>query len=221
MTTESDFWWPTNIINGVNDPLNWIILGDSGAGKTTLAEDLALKTSDSFMNRPVPYEDWLSDLCINFGPLIPQTPDLSSLAAKWSTLDSLERSLEKKNKTILNIYDGVNKDLKDLLMVWMSMSHRYKRLRAKILLTPEEFSKYKSAFCDASKMVDHAFSIYWSTSNLYYLGKRLLKFPSLDSSKKLTSQQKDFERLFKKKGNKLKTPKELLEWIHLSNSLIY
>lgn len=99
-------------------------------------------------------------------------------AALTSWLDGLERRLSAQGQTVYFAYDhldriglGNPKTRKQyagaLLGLWMSLSDRYRRLRAKIFIREDLFEEGQSAVTDVTKLKNRSIQFRWDDESLY------------------------------------------------------
>ncbi|HVV86738.1 MAG TPA: hypothetical protein VHE35_26955 [Kofleriaceae bacterium] len=109
------------------------------------------------------------------------------LAAVIAALDVVDRTLEKSSTYLFASYDHLDRLgaltatrnarqrlVRSLLALWLSLSSRYRRLRAKIFLRPDLLEEAERAFPDASKLRARSVSLEWDVSALYMLAVRHL-----------------------------------------------
>lgn len=95
-----------------------------------------------------------------------------------NALDDAERRLHETGTTIFAIYDHLDrigafdpnvrrKYVSSLLALWLSLSNRYTRLRAKIFVREDLFRVGELGFPDATKLRPRSVSLDWETSSLY------------------------------------------------------
>jgi hypothetical protein len=95
-------------------------------------------------------------------------------------LDQLESSLAAQDQTLVVTYDHLDKIgvrsrdirrrvLPPLLALWLSLSNRYRRIRAKIFLRRDLFDESVANTADVSKLLARAETLGWSVSALYRL----------------------------------------------------
>lgn len=109
------------------------------------------------------------------------------LAAVIAALDTIDRTLEKERTYVFASYDHLDRLgsltatrntrqrlVRSLLALWLSLSSRYRRLRAKIFLRPDLLEEAERAFPDASKLRARSISLEWDVSSLYMLAVRHL-----------------------------------------------
>ena len=125
------------------------------------------------------------------------TPDLSSLpesdrsdpqqlvawakeraAALTGWLDGMERRLSAQGQTVYFAYDHLDriglgnpktrkKYAGALLGLWMSLSDRYRRLRAKIFIREDLFAEGRSDVTDVTKLHNRSVQFQWDDESLY------------------------------------------------------
>jgi hypothetical protein len=107
-------------------------------------------------------------------------PALEEPARLVLWLDQLERALAAKERTLVITYDHLDKIgvrsrdirrrvLPPLLALWLSLSNRYRRVRAKIFLRRDLFDESVANTADVSKLLARAETLRWSVSALYRL----------------------------------------------------
>lgn len=109
------------------------------------------------------------------------------LAAVIAALDAVDRALEQERTYVFASYDHLDRLgaltatrntrqrlVRSLLALWLSLSSRYRRLRAKIFLRPDLLEEAERAFPDASKLRARSISLEWDVSSLYMLAVRHL-----------------------------------------------
>lgn len=107
-------------------------------------------------------------------------PELEDPARIVLWLDKLETALAAKDRTLVITYDHLDKIgvrsrdirrrvLPPLLALWLSLSNRYRRVRAKIFLRRDLFDESVSNTADVSKLLARAETLRWSVSALYRL----------------------------------------------------
>ncbi len=109
------------------------------------------------------------------------------LAAVIAALDTIDRTLEQERTYVFASYDHLDRLgaltatrntrqrlVRSLLALWLSLSSRYRRLRAKIFLRPDLLEEAERAFPDASKLRARSISLEWDVSSLYMLAVRHL-----------------------------------------------
>jgi hypothetical protein len=105
-------------------------------------------------------------------------PSLEQLPRVTKVLDDFERKLAEGGTTAVAVYDqfellGVydvdirRRFIRALLAAWISLSNRYKRIRAKIFLGEDLFDSRWLNFPDASKLRPRAESLRWDVPSLY------------------------------------------------------
>lgn len=103
-----------------------------------------------------------------------------------ASLDMAERALDKR--TLFATYDHLDRlgqhdrgirgrFVATLLSMWLSLSNRYKKLRAKIFLRDDLFDAAERSFADASKLRPRSVSLEWSVEDLYRAAVRHLAAP--------------------------------------------
>jgi hypothetical protein len=112
-------------------------------------------------------------------------PALEDPARLVPWLDQLEAALAAKDRTLVVTYDHLDKigvrsrDIRrrvvpPLLALWLSLSNRYRRIRAKIFLRRDLFDESVANTADVSKLLARAETLRWSVSALYRLFVRHL-----------------------------------------------
>lgn len=107
-------------------------------------------------------------------------PALEDPAGLLPWLDQLENRLALQNQTLVVTYDHLDKIgvrsrdirrrvLPPLLALWLSLSNRYRRIRAKIFLRRDLFDESVANTADVSKLLARAETLRWSVSALYRL----------------------------------------------------
>ncbi|GHG84588.1 hypothetical protein GCM10012319_40450 [Comamonas sp. KCTC 72670] len=107
-------------------------------------------------------------------------PSLEDPAGLLPWLDQLERNLTEQGRTLVVTYDHLDKIgvrsrdvrrrvLPPLLALWLSLSNRYRRIRAKIFLRRDLFDESVANTADVSKLLARAETLRWSVSALYRL----------------------------------------------------
>lgn len=100
-------------------------------------------------------------------------------------LDALEKSLEQRKTYLFAAYDhldrigGFDSEIRrrsasTLLALWLSLSNRYRFLRAKIFIREDLFDAGQLGFPDASKLRPRSVSIEWDVASLYQVAVRHL-----------------------------------------------
>jgi hypothetical protein len=95
-----------------------------------------------------------------------------------ASLDNIERFLQEGNQHVFASYDHLDRIgafdpvirrrfVATLLALWLSLSNRYKYLRAKIFLREDLFEAGEIAFPDASKLRPRSIAIEWDVESLY------------------------------------------------------
>ncbi len=95
-----------------------------------------------------------------------------------AALDGINRSSEQDDTYIFAAYDHLDRIgafdrtirgrfSSALLALWLSLSNRYSRLRAKIFLREDLFEQAIQSFPDATKLRPRSVSIEWETASLY------------------------------------------------------
>lgn len=99
-------------------------------------------------------------------------------AALTSWLDGIERRLSAQGRTVYFAYDHLDriglgtpktrsKYAGALLGLWMSLSDRYRRLRAKIFIREDLFTEGRSAVTDVTKLHNRSIQFQWDDESLY------------------------------------------------------
>jgi len=107
-------------------------------------------------------------------------PALDDTARLVAWLDQLERALAERDRTLVVTYDHLDKIgvrsreirrrvLPPLLALWLSLSNRYRHVRAKIFLRRDLFDESVANTADVSKLLARAETLRWSVSSLYRL----------------------------------------------------
>lgn len=107
-------------------------------------------------------------------------PALDDSARIVAWLDQLESALAAKDRTLVVTYDHLDKIgvrsrdirrrvLPPLLALWLSLSNRYRRVRAKVFLRRDLFDESVANTADVSKLLARAETLRWSVSALYRL----------------------------------------------------
>jgi len=107
-------------------------------------------------------------------------PALGDPARLVPWLDQLEVALTTQERTLIVTYDHLDKIgvrsrdirrrvLPPLLALWLSLSNRYRRVRAKIFLRRDLFDESVANTADVSKLLARAETLRWSVSALYRL----------------------------------------------------
>lgn len=95
-------------------------------------------------------------------------------------LDQLEAALAARGESVIVTYDHLdriavrNREIRrrvlpPLLAFWLSLSNRYRRLRAKIFLRHDLFTESVTNTSDASKLLARAEALRWTVPSLYRL----------------------------------------------------
>lgn len=104
----------------------------------------------------------------------------SSLSMLTTWLDAVHRRLEASNREVVVLYDHLDKigttspSLREkatssLLALWLSLSNRYRCVRAKIFVREDLFDASLSASADASKLRARSVALNWDVNSLYRL----------------------------------------------------
>jgi len=134
--------------------------------------------------RVTPREDW---------PLLPEgvPHDQAALhlalhgevAPLMASLDRVEKRFEEKGCRIFAAYDHLDRlgslehqirsrYIRSLLALWLSLSNRYRWLRAKIFLRDDLFDPARLAFPDATKLQARSIALEWNVEALYRVAVR-------------------------------------------------
>lgn len=100
------------------------------------------------------------------------------LGAVSSALDQAERELSRRGQMIFATYDHLDRIgtfspmirrryVASLLALWLSLSNRYQKLRAKIFLREDLLDAGELGFPDASKLRARSVSLDWDVESLY------------------------------------------------------
>ena len=100
------------------------------------------------------------------------------LGAIASALDSMERELARRGQMMFATYDHLDRIgtfaplirrryVASLLALWLSLSNRYQKLRAKIFLREDLLDAGELGFPDASKLRPRSVSLDWDVESLY------------------------------------------------------
>lgn len=100
------------------------------------------------------------------------------LGAVSSALDQAERELSKRGRMVFATYDHLDRIgtfaplirrryVASLLALWLSLSNRYQKLRAKIFLREDLLDAGELGFPDASKLRARSVSLDWDVESLY------------------------------------------------------
>ncbi|HEX5753673.1 MAG TPA: hypothetical protein VFZ09_46215 [Archangium sp.] len=106
-----------------------------------------------------------------------------------SALDGLESYLSKQKRTVFATYDHLDRlgefdrevrsrYASSLLALWLSLSNRFRHLRAKIFLRDDLFEDAEGSFADASKLRPRSIALDWTVEALYRVVVRQLAAPS-------------------------------------------
>ena len=109
----------------------------------------------------------------------------SVVTAGAQELDAVEQTLLSAGETVFVAYDHLDRlgqfdrsirqrYVSTLLALWLSLSNRYKNLRAKIFLREDLFDAAQTTFADAGKLRGRAVSIEWDVPSLYRLVVRYM-----------------------------------------------
>lgn len=140
------------------------------AGQLTLPEGFA----GNVLTAASEPEKWIAWAEGNVGPIS-------------AALDRVERSLG--SQTLFATYDHLDRlgqhdralrgrYVATLLSMWLSLSNRYQKLRAKIFLRDDLFDAAERSFADASKLRPRSVSLEWSVEDLYRAAVRHLAAPA-------------------------------------------
>jgi len=110
-----------------------------------------------------------------------------NIGLAMSALDAVDEALAAKPGLVFASYDhldrlGLLTDsrlvrqrlIRALLALWLSLSTRYRNLRAKIFLRPDLLEEAQRSFPDASKLRPRSVSLEWDVQSLYQLAVRHL-----------------------------------------------
>lgn len=108
-----------------------------------------------------------------------------NLGTITTQLDALDRTLLQRDQTVFAAYDHLDRIgafnretrrryVSTLLALWLSLSNRYKRIRAKIFLRDDLFVEGEHAFPDASKLRPRSVSLEWDRASIYRVAVRHL-----------------------------------------------
>ncbi len=100
-------------------------------------------------------------------------------------LDAIERALAAKKATVFATYDALDRigdldrahrqrQVRALLSLWLSLSDRYRQLRAKVFLRHDLFEEAEHGFADASKLRPRSVALDWNVESLFRLVVRHL-----------------------------------------------
>ncbi|HMY16254.1 MAG TPA: hypothetical protein PKA58_07975, partial [Polyangium sp.] len=106
-----------------------------------------------------------------------------SLGVIASGLDRFERALTNQKQLVFATYDHLDrlgtfqplirrKYVASLLSLWLSLSNRYRQLRAKIFLREDLLDAGELGFPDASKLRARSISIDWDVESVYRVAVR-------------------------------------------------
>ncbi len=106
-------------------------------------------------------------------------------------LDAVDRILSHENRIVFAAYDHLDRIgglttevrrrcVKALLAMWLSLSNRYRCLRAKIFLREDLFEAGERDFPDASKLRPRSIALEWDVESLYRVAVRHLASTSED-----------------------------------------
>jgi hypothetical protein len=106
-----------------------------------------------------------------------------SLGVIASGLDRFERALDQQKQLVFATYDHLDrlgtfqplirrKYVASLLSLWLSLSNRYRQLRAKIFLREDLLDAGELGFPDASKLRARSISIDWDVESVYRVAVR-------------------------------------------------
>jgi hypothetical protein len=104
----------------------------------------------------------------------------SELGAIDHALNETERKLDAQGETVFAAYDRLDRigltrpDIRGrcigaLLALWLSLSQRYRRLRAKIFIRDDLLDAGELGFADASKLRGYSAGLEWDVASLYRL----------------------------------------------------
>ncbi|MEP7125244.1 MAG: hypothetical protein ABJE95_30215 [Byssovorax sp.] len=113
------------------------------------------------------------------------------LGAVATGLDQVERELGKRGQMVFATYDHLDRIgtfnplirrryVASLLALWLSLSNRYQKLRAKIFLREDLLDAAGLAFTDASKLRARSVSLDWDIESLYRVTVRQMAGSSPD-----------------------------------------
>lgn len=136
-------------------------LSSSGTELPALPSDKFQATWSTRLNEPVAW--------------VPEAGHILGALSAW--LDEVER---KSTNEVVVTYDHLDKiGIHDpesrrrftgsLLALWLSLTNRYRRIRAKIFVREDLFQAAQSAFPDASKLDPRSVSLDWDVESLYRL----------------------------------------------------
>lgn len=105
--------------------------------------------------------------------------------AIMAALDAIERSLGERQETLFATYDALDRIglldrrhrqrlIRTLLALWLTLSNRYRNLRAKIFLRHDLFEEAERGFSDASKLRQRSATLDWDVESLFRLVVRHL-----------------------------------------------
>ena len=113
----------------------------------------------------------------------------SNVSAIAASLDDIER--DRGSKMVFATYDQLDRIgqhdrgrtirgryVATLLSMWLSLSNRYRSLRAKIFLRDDLFDAAERAFPDAGKLRPRSVSLEWTVEDLYRAAVRQLTAPA-------------------------------------------
>ena len=100
------------------------------------------------------------------------------LAALAGWMDELEAELRQSGRRVTVVYDHLDKIgtleaatrerfASTLLALWLSLSNRYRHIRAKIFIREDLFAASQRASADASKLLSRSVSLQWDTEALF------------------------------------------------------
>lgn len=103
---------------------------------------------------------------------------LREIGTVSAALDRLELALARAGRTVFAAYDHLDRIgalapdvrrryVRALLALWLSLSNRYRALRAKVFLREDLFDAGHLAFPDATKLRPRSASLDWSVEDLY------------------------------------------------------
>lgn len=121
----------------------------------------------------------------------------ANVQALSAALDDVERKLAEKKQTLFAAYDHLDRIgqhdrtirgryVATLLSMWLSLSNRFRSLRAKIFIRDDLFDAAERAFADASKLRPRSVSLEWTVEDLYRAAVRQLTSPAEGQDEMLT-----------------------------------
>lgn len=110
---------------------------------------------------------------------------MPSIGLLTRALDVIDDRLAKKNRTLFVAYDQIDRlgahDTKKrarlagtLLSMWLTLSNRYRNLRAKVFLRHDVFEDSQRVYADATKLAARAVSLDWDVESLFRVVARHL-----------------------------------------------